>query len=77
MSLWDLAILKKRYIIKTVNSQLKNISYIKHCRHRSITGFMINMLAGLIAYCLKETMPDLDLYTVDFDLIRGTDITVA
>ena len=54
MSLWDRALLKKRFIIETINDQLKNISYIEHSRHRSITGFMINMLAGLIAYCLKE-----------------------
>ena len=77
MSLWDRALLKKRFIIETVNDQLKNISYIEHTRHRSITGFMINMLAGLIAYCLKENKPALDLNAADFDLMKGTDIIVA
>lgn len=35
ISLWDRALLKKRFIIETVNDQLKNISYIEHSRHRS------------------------------------------
>lgn len=77
MSLWDRAILKKRFIIETINDQLKNISYIEHSRHRSITGFMINMLAGLIAYCLKENKPSLDLNTEDLELIGGSNIIVA
>ncbi len=38
---------------------------------------MINMLAGLIAYCLKENKPALDLNAVDFDLMKGMDIIVA
>ena len=32
ISLWDSAMLKKRFIIETVNDQLKNISYIEHSR---------------------------------------------
>ena len=32
ISLWDRAMLKKRFIIETVNDQLKNISYIEHSR---------------------------------------------
>ena len=53
ISLWDRAILKKRFIIETVNDQLKSISYIEHSRHRRAHGFMLNLLGGLIAYCLK------------------------
>jgi hypothetical protein len=52
--LWDSAILKKRFIIETVNDQLKNISYIEHSRHRSTHGFMLNLLGGLITYSLKS-----------------------
>jgi hypothetical protein len=40
ISLWDRAILKKRFIIETANDQLKNISYIEHSRHRSEYGFI-------------------------------------
>lgn len=46
--------LKKQFIIETVNDQLKSISDIEHSRHRSMHGFMLNLLGGLIAYCLKE-----------------------
>ena len=38
-------------MIETVNDQLKNISCIKHSRHRSMHGFMLNLLGGIIAYC--------------------------
>lgn len=50
LSLWDRALLKKRFIIETVNDQLKNISYIEHSRHRSMHGFILNLLGGLISY---------------------------
>jgi hypothetical protein len=53
ISLCDRAMLWKRFIIETINDQLKNISYIEHSRQRSINGFMLNLLAGLVAYCLK------------------------
>ncbi len=49
---WDRALLSKRFIIETINDQLKNISQIEHSRHRSLHGFMLNLLRGLIAYCL-------------------------
>jgi hypothetical protein len=29
---------------------LKNVSQIEHSRHRSLTGFMVNLVGGLIAY---------------------------
>lgn len=77
ISLWDRAILKKRFIIETVNNQLKNISYIEHSRHRSIHGFMLNLLGGLIAYCLKNDKPSLDLTAQEFELSNGTNLMLA
>ena len=65
ISLWDRAMLSKRFIIETINDQLKNISYIEHSRHRSMNGFMLNLLAGLVAYCLKESKPSLNLTDVE------------
>lgn len=65
MSLWDRAMLSKRFIIETINDQLKNISYIEHSRHRSVKGFMLNLMAGLVAYCLKENKPSLNLTEVE------------
>ena len=77
ISLWDRAILKKRFIIETVNDQLKNISYIEHSRHRSIHGFMLNLLGGLIAYCLKNDKPSLDLTAQEFELLNGNNLMLA
>ncbi len=41
--------------------QLKNISQIVHSRHRSVKNFMVNVLAGLIAYTFQEKKPSLKL----------------
>ena len=43
-------ILRKRFIIETINKQLKNISRIEHSGHRSVKNFMADSLAGSIAY---------------------------
>ena len=77
ISLWDRALLKKRFIIETVNDQLKNISYIEHSRHRSIHGFMLNLIGGLIAYCLKDNKPNLDLTPQESELLDMHGIVVA
>lgn len=77
ISLWDRAMLKKRFIIETVNDQLKNISYIEHSRHRSAHGFMLNLLGGLIAYCLKENKPSLDLTAQEFALLESNNLMQA
>lgn len=65
ISLWDRAMLSRRFIIETINDQLKNISQIEHSRHRSPNGFMLNMLAGLVAYCLKDNKPTLNISDVE------------
>ena len=54
-------LLRKRAIIETVNDQLKNISNIEHSRHRSLWNFLGNLASGLIAYCLKNKKPSLNL----------------
>jgi hypothetical protein len=67
MSLWDRAMLSKRFIIETINDQLKNISFIEHSRHRSMNGLMLNLMAGLVAYCLKENKPSLNLSDLELN----------
>ena len=57
----DLVLLRKRAIIETINDQLKNISQIEHSRHRSPINFIINLFAGLIAYCRQPKKPALRL----------------
>jgi len=61
MRLWDKVLLRKRALIETSNEQLKHISQIEHTRHRSVTGFMVNLVAGLVAYSYRPTKPSLGL----------------
>lgn len=57
----DKLLLRKRSLIETVNDQLKNISQIEHSRHRSITNFLVNLVAGLIAYTYQPKKPSLHI----------------
>lgn len=59
--LLDKILLRKRALIETINDQLKNISQIEHSRHRSVTNFMVNLIAGLIAYTHQDKKPSLKL----------------
>jgi hypothetical protein len=55
----DALLLRKRAIIESINDQLKNISQIEHSRHRSPINFVVNLLAGLIAYSFQQKKPSL------------------
>lgn len=57
----DKLLLRKRSILETIVDQLKNISQIEHTRHRSLANFMVNVVAGLIAYCHQPKKPSLVL----------------
>jgi len=57
----DKLLLRKRAIIETINDQLKNICQIEHSRHRSPINFLVNLVAGLIAYCHQPKKPSLGL----------------
>ena len=61
MSLHDKLLLRKRSVIETVNEELKNVCQIEHTRHRSVDNFVINLLAGLIAYNLLPKKPSMNL----------------
>jgi transposase len=61
MPLIDKLLLRKRALIETINDQLKNICQIEHSRHRSPTNFVVNTIAALIAYTLKEKKPSLNI----------------
>ncbi|WP_275368519.1 IS982 family transposase, partial [Xenorhabdus bovienii] len=69
LSAWDNMMLSKRFIIETINDQLKNISQIEHSRHRSIQGLMLTVLGGLIAYCLKKNKPSLNIIHSEKDVL--------
>jgi len=61
MLLMDKLLLRKRALIETVTDQLKNISQIAHTRHRSVDNFLVNLVAGLIAYTHQPKKPSLNL----------------
>lgn len=61
VKLIDKILLRKRSLIESVNDQLKNICQIEHSRHRSGWNFLVNLLAGLIAYTYQPKLPALDL----------------
>ena len=50
-------LLRKRSLIENVNDQLKHISQIEHWRHRSVAKFLVNLVAGLIAYTYQPKKP--------------------
>lgn len=59
LNFMDKILLRKRSVIETVNDQLKNISQVEHSRHRSVLGFISNMLSGLIAYTHQDKKPSI------------------
>ena len=60
LDLSDKLLLRKRTSIETIYDQLKNICQIEHSRHRSPVNFLVNLVAGLIAYCHQPKKPALD-----------------
>ncbi len=61
ITLEDKLFLRKRALSETIHDQLKNISQIEHTRHRSPLNFLVNLVAGLIAYCLQPKKPSLHI----------------
>ncbi len=71
LPLMDKILLRKRSLIETVNDQLKNISQVEHTRHRSVVNFMVNCVAGLIAYTYQEKKPSLNIRAENFNQISN------
>ncbi|PCS23083.1 hypothetical protein BTN49_1076 [Candidatus Enterovibrio escicola] len=65
MKFCDRLILWIRFIIETVFDQLKNISQIEHSRHLSCISFMLNLLAGIIAYSFQPKKPSIKMARLD------------
>ena len=57
MIMFERQMLKKRSIIETVFDYLKNKFEIEHSRHRSMTNFMVHIIATLVSYSMKPTKP--------------------
>jgi len=60
--------LRKRSVIETVNDQLKNICHAEHTRHRSISGFLLNLMSALAAYSFFEKKPSITPIVQETDL---------
>lgn len=69
LSMFDKLLLRKRAVRESVIDQLKNISQIEHSRHRSVTNFIVNVLAGLIAYSHREKKPSLNIEIKELTLL--------
>lgn len=63
MELSDKILLRKRAVIETVNDELKNICQVEHSRHRSVTNFFGNLIAGIIAYHFLPKKPAIKFET--------------
>ncbi len=57
----DAILLRKRALVESVNDELKNICKVEHTRHRSVKGFLVNLIAGLTAYCFFPKKPSLNI----------------
>jgi transposase len=62
---FEKAILRRRALIETVFDKLKNLCQIEHTRHRSVANFAVNLMAGIMAYCLSDNKPTLALTRVN------------
>lgn len=62
---FEKAVLKRRSLIETVFDELKNLCQIEHTRHRSFNNFIVNLMAGIVAYCLSGSKPSLHLGQVN------------
>jgi transposase len=62
---FEKAVLRRRSLIETVFDELKNLCQIEHTRHRSVSNFVVNLMAGIVAYCLSDSKPSLSLANVN------------
>ena len=65
--------LRKRSVIETVNDELKNICQIEHTRHRSISGFLLNIISAIAAYSFFPKKPSIkkDIEEANPELIKA------
>ncbi len=65
LTAFEKAVLKRRALIETVFDELKNLCQIEHTRHRSAANFIVNLMAGIVAYCLSDNKPSMSLIKVN------------
>jgi hypothetical protein len=62
-------LLRRRSILETITDQRKNVSQIEHTTHRSLATLMVNVVAGLIAYCHQPKKPSLALNLLQLEAL--------
>jgi hypothetical protein len=65
LAAFDKLLLPKRCIIETINNPPKNIFNLEHSQHRSLSNYMINIVAGLVAYSYQDKLPSLNIARKD------------
>lgn len=73
----DKILLRKRSLVETINDQLKNIAQIEHTRHRSVSNFLVNLLAGLCSYTHQPKKPSLRLNDRDRNALASLAIPIS
>ena len=58
---FDRVLLRKRSLVETVFDELKNLCQIEHTRHRSLSNFAVNLMAGIVVCCLQPVKPGIAL----------------
>ena len=71
MDVHDKIMLRKRSIIETINGMLKNVAQIVHTRHRSVSNFIVNLLAGMAAYAFYDTKLSINM---EFEMEGETEV---
>jgi hypothetical protein len=59
---------------------LKNLCQIEHTHHRSIANFLVNLMGGIVAYCLMPNKPRLPIQDAPSPMTRAlsrTEVDVA
>jgi hypothetical protein len=62
---FEKATLRRRSLIETVFDEFQNLCQIELTRHRSPYNFVVNLMAGITAYCLSDNKPTLSLTKVN------------
>ena len=66
ISLFDKLLLRQRNIIETVFGILKEDFNLEHSRHRSLSGFFINIFTTIAAYAFRPKKPALKMVKTGF-----------
>ena len=62
---FEKALLRRRSLLETVFDDLKTLCQLEHTRHRSVSNFVVNLMAGILTYCLSDHKPTLKLMRVN------------